>query len=108
MGRSNYFNYTKTRQDKNRCENYRPISILSIDYKIYTSIISKRINMFVTELIDKDQTGFILGRQNQDNIRKTLQIIGQAHKGKQSIVLVSTDAEKAFDCVNWRFLYQVL
>ena len=98
----------KPGKDKDRCESYRPISILNIDYKIYTSIISKRINTFIAELIDEDQTEFIPGRQTQDSIRRTLQIIGQSQKRKQSTVLVSIDAEKASDCVNWKFLYQVL
>ncbi len=60
----------------------------------------------MAELIDEDQTGFIPGHQTQDSIRRTLQIISQ--KRKHSTVLVSIDAEKAFDCVNWKFLYQVL
>lgn len=72
------------------------------------SIISKRINTFIAELIDEGQTGFISGRQTQDNILRTQQIIGQARREKQSTVLVSIDTEKAFDCVNWKFLYQVL
>lgn len=62
--------------------------------------------LLYTELIEKDQTGFLRGRQTH-NIR-TLHTVEQARKGKKSTVLVSIDAEKAFNCVKWKFLYKVL
>ena len=59
-------------------------------------------------LIDEDQTGFIKNRQSQDNIRKALHIIEQINKEKVSSIILSLDAEKAFDSVRWEFLYQVM
>ncbi len=66
------------------------------------------MNAFIAELIEEDQTGFIRGRQTHNNIRRALHIVNQAQKKKQSTILVSIDAEKAFDLVNWEFLYKVL
>lgn len=66
------------------------------------------MHAFTRDLIDEDQTGFVNGRQTHDNIRRTLHIIDQANKQKRDTILVSVDAEKAFDRVNWTFLFTVL
>uniref|UniRef100_A0AAY4E4P4 Reverse transcriptase domain-containing protein n=1 Tax=Denticeps clupeoides TaxID=299321 RepID=A0AAY4E4P4_9TELE len=56
--------------------------------------------IFLPNLIDNDQTGFIRERQTQDNIQRTLQIINHIQKDKIAAMVISIDAEKAF---NWSF-----
>lgn len=59
-------------------------------------------------LIDEDQTGCMKNRQTQDNIRRALHIIEEINKDKVSSIILSLDAEKAFDLIGWEFLYSVM
>ncbi len=81
-----------------------------MDYKLFFSILAK-LELIIPELINPGQTGFIRGRQMQDNIRQTLQIISHVNQiinhiqdSNLQAVLLSLDAGNAFDSVNWLFL----
>ena len=90
---------TKEGMDKEYCENYRPISILNCDYKIYTTILTKRFEPFMAELINEDQCGFIKGRQAQVDS-------AEVQKKGESAMLLSLDAEKSFDSVSWYLCFE--
>lgn len=98
----------KPQKDRTYCQNHRPVSILNVDYKLYTSILSDRLQSFVPDLIDEDQAGFITGRQTQDNIRRTLHIMHKVNQNKTPAALISLDASSAFDRVSWPFLFLTL
>lgn len=52
-----------------------------------------------SDIINEDQTGFIRGRQAQDNIRKTIHIVNAIQKSGESAILVSM----AFYSLSWTF-----
>lgn len=54
-----------------------------------------------------DQVGFVPGREGRDNTTRVLNIIQTAWERKEKLLLLSTDANKAFDRVNWVFLTEV-
>lgn len=55
-----------------------------------------------------DQTGFVSSHQTHDNIRRSLHIIRHIYKNKIQPMLVSLDAQKAFDSVHWKFLFKAM
>lgn len=59
----------KEGKDRLECGSFRPISVLNMDYKLYTSILAKRVERILPQIIHANQTGFILQRQTHDNIR---------------------------------------
>lgn len=98
----------KEGKNREQCESYRPISVLNVDYKLFTSIITKRLGPYLIELLHEDQAGFCLGRQTQDNIRRSIHIIEHINKHHINAALFSWDAKQAYDNVLWQFLYKVL
>ena len=50
-------------------KNWRPITLLNVDYKLLSKVLAKRMELLLLKLIHTDQTGFINGRYIGQNIR---------------------------------------
>ena len=88
--------------------NWRPISLLNIDYKILTKALAKRIEKCLPKLINSDQTGFVKGIYIGQNIRLLSDIMEYLDAKKSSGLLLFIDFEKAFDSLEWDFITKAL
>ena len=59
-------------------------------------------------MISEDQTGFMANRYIGDNIRLIYDLISYLKKENMPGLLLCLDFEKAFDSVDWRFMFKVL
>ena len=89
-------------------KNWRPITLLNSDYKIAAKAIANRLQNVLPKLINSDQTGFLKGRFIGENIRLIDGLINHTAARNIPGLLMFLDFEKAFDSVEWSFIWKTL
>ncbi|CAH2327923.1 -glutamine gamma-glutamyltransferase E-like, partial [Pelobates cultripes] len=76
--------------------------------KLFAKTLALRIAKHLPHLVHSDQVGFIPEREGRDNTIKALNILQVARSQHRELLLLSTDAEKAFKRVDWLYLEETL
>ena len=93
----------KNKGDPTLPQNYRPITLLSCLGKLFTAIISNRLNKYMEEsnTIGSSQAGFRNNQSTVDNLFILQSLVELLHSQKKKLFCAFIDFKQAFDTV-WR------
>jgi hypothetical protein len=94
--------------DATKVEDWRPITLLSCSYKIFSGAVANRIEKFLHKLVGRGQKGFMKNRNIHMCTMNIMDNISQAWNEEEETGILCVDFNKAFDSVEHYVIEQVL
>ena len=88
--------------------NWRPISLLNVDYKIASRAIAGRLLKVIHLVVNYNQTCGVPRRYIGDSVAFLRDVVSYASLSGNPVAILSLDQEKAFDREDWSFLRSTL
>ena len=98
----------KKDKDRTFLENWRPISLIKVDSKIASKVITMWIIKVIPEIIHCNQTDYVQNRFIGEAVRSIIDIMDHTKNTNIAGMLLFIDFEKAFDSLEWNFLFKSL
>ena len=98
------------KNDPKLLQNWRPISLLNVDYKILSKVLANRLKPLMDKIIKNHQTCGVTGRSLHDNIDTIIKLIEYVNEmeSREGCYLICFDLEKAFDRIEHEYMLQVI
>lgn len=87
---------------------FRPISLIGSLYKTVSKVLAKRMKLVMGLVIGEAQSTFIQGRNILDGVVILNETVEDAKKEKKELLVFKVDFAKAYDSVDWGFLFDMM
>ena len=98
----------KKDKDRRCMENWRPVSLLNVDYKIGSKALATRLEKVLPDIIHEDQCAYVKGRTIFDAIRSIDDVMEYTEVYNKPGLLTTFDFKKAFDSISRKYLLAAL
>ena len=89
--------------DPREIRNYRPITLLNVDYKIYAKLLVERMKFALEYVVSPEQLGFVPGRVIGEASHLVKLIQAYLDESDCDGLFVAIDWEKAYDRASWDY-----
>ena len=98
----------KKDKDRRHIENWRPISLLNVDYKIGSKASALRLEKVLPNIIHKNQCAYVKGRTIFDAVRSINDVMEYTKLQNIPGLMTTFNFKNAFDSISWQFLIETL
>lgn len=88
--------------------NWRPLTLLNTDYKLFAKVLANRLLHVLPSIIGEEQFGYMKGRSISDNLLDLFSVIQHCEEKNLEALLISVDFSRAYDSVSWQALKEIL
>ena len=87
---------------------YRPIHLMGCISKVISKVLAERLKKVISTVISQEQTAYVKGKNIVDGPLIVNELITWAKRTKKKMFILKVDFEKAFDNLNWNYLFNTL
>jgi Reverse transcriptase (RNA-dependent DNA polymerase) len=84
---------------------FRLIGLLNYSYKIFSKVLDNRLHVALEGIIGEAQCDFLKNIYILDSVITAHEVLHHVHISKEHGLLFKVDFQKAFDFVNWGYLF---